>query len=676
MNIKGLISLLLAAIMCIGVVGCGSITDNVGDGSDGSSPDSEKPEEKEANYAVTLACPFDTAKYDLSKLVDTGRIQRVTKDGRELEGTEVKLEVGTNVFRVLYKVSSIERVMEVRIARRDKYRVVLNANGGSYVETQYVEDCGTVNDAAVTPTRERYSFMGWYTENGEKVTLASTPIISDTTFIAHWEGPNTFELPSKNPLTYTTSSAALNIVWRDYADAFGLRPSEVTCTLKNTTTGEQYAVKVTKTSAEFVGAAPAGAVIGQGGGSWTVKITGLIGDYSFTQNALDTDNYTTVASGTNVTHTVKDYCPLYDDTAALMTMNGRFYDIAGNVVVLKGVVPWNVNQSNFSDSTSIAALERMKEEGCNVIRITMPLGETQGYTTPGKKEGYVKAMKAAVDRATELGLYCIVDWGMMYKKDADSYLKSILEPAKEFFGIMSAAYADNPYVIYELANEPSASSWAVLKAWEMELIGTVRANDIDAVIIAAPMSYSRRLSDDSAAKGKDPIDDPFPTEISYNIAHTFHCYAYTTTYNVDYMSTRKDSKGSTMGGVIYGWRVCDAVKNGLTVVITEFSPANAEMSVAGGYDSNGLDADYNEANKWLNFIFENDVNYTLFRFGEKPAGDNKIPAQFMLLAGCEGAAYKGAWTYDMLSDSGKWYYDNVLNSTGFIKAADFDKKLP
>ena len=99
---------------------------------------------------------------------------------------------------------------------------------------------------------------------------------------------------------------------------------------------------------------------------------------------------------------------------------------------------------------------------------------------------------------------------------------------------------------------------------------------------------------------------------------------------------------------------------------------DAILKYEGGYDPYGLDADYMEANKWLNFILENDMNYTLFRYGEVPSDPNKVKAQFMFTKGNEATAYKGTWTYEMLSDSGKWYYDNVLHATGFIKAADFD----
>ncbi len=676
---KKILCLLFAFVLCLGLVGCNGgpnsadtnddtdETDGIGDTD---TMDNEYVYDTPANKNITLAVPYDTTKCDLAEIIGSGSDFKAFKDGEELDGTEVKLSVGKNMFRVIYTVSYVERICDVRIARRDGYRVVFNSNGGSFVEALYVEDAAVIDDAKVVPTRDRYNFMGWYNEDGEKVTLSETPIVRDRTFVARWEGPYNYVKPDQSVITYETSSAALNINWKDYDNAFMTRPDEVLCTLKDIKTDTAYTVKVTRHSAEFVGEAPKGASIAQGAGIWTVKITGLPKDsqYSFVMNDLGSSNYTTVQSGTSVINTMKNYSPLTDDSAALMTMNGRFYDLGGNLVVLKGVVPWNVNQNEFNDSTSLAAMERMKNEGCSAIRITMPLGSTQGYNTPGKKEVYVPKMKEAVERITGLGLYCIIDWGVMANDEKDAYLEGLLPSTKEFFGTMATAFADNPYVIYELANEPTATSWEkVLRPWEETLIRHIRNIDTDAVIIAAPNMHSRRLSEPN---GDDPIEKPFPTDISYNVAYTFHCYAYTTTYNVDYGDERKDAGGMA----VYGWRVCEAVKNGLAIVITEFSPANGSMSVTGGTDKNGLDADYVEADKWLNLILENDLNYTLFRFAEKPSSENKVPAQFMFTQGNEDTAYKGAWTVDMLSESGKWYYDGVLNATGFIKAADFDAK--
>ncbi len=677
---KKIISILLAAVMCLGFVGCNGVLNNVvdtdGNEGDDNAPDTNKDEDYEPHSVITLACPFDTAKYDLQTLIETGRVVKVSKNGEELEGSEVKLDVGINEFRVDYKISSIDRICKVRIARRDKYRVVFNSNGGSFVETQYIEDCGTVNSASVTPTRDRYTFMGWYNEDGQKVDLATTPIAKDTAFVARWEGPNNFSHPDKTPFTYETSSAALNIVWRDYADAFGLRPSEVLCTLKDTSSGAEYSVKVTKNSAEFVGTAPAGASVGQGGGNWTVKITGLMGNYTFIQNALGSEDYTTIQSGTSVTHTIKNYCPAYDDTAALMTMNGRFYDLAGNVIVLKGLVTTNPDWSGFKENTSVAYLERMKEEGVNCIRFSMLMGPSY-YEDPEKRAKSVPLAKDAIERTAELGMYCIVDWGVLMQNDntkpSTGYLPKMQDDANEFFAMLAEENLNNPFVIFEICNEPTVDDYSIgwekhVKVFEENVIRAIRETGSNNIIIAAPNYHARRLSDDKAAKGDDPIDKPFDTEIAYNVAYTFHCYAYTTTYNINYGDDRKVGGGS----VVYGFRLCDALKNGLTVVVTEFSPATASIKA----QSTGvLLADFASADKYVNVMLEYDVNYMLFR-AISASDSSETSSQHMFVKGNVSMVNTGKWTYDMLTDSGKWYYDNCLNSTGFIKAADFDKTSP
>ncbi len=437
--------------MCLGLASCNKpgegetdTTAPVEDATEDTGGEDMGFEYGNPNKTVTCAYSYATTTCDLAELIGGTDHQVLDKNGNELDGTTVELSVGANLFVVNYKVAGIDRLCEVNLARRSGHRVVFNTNGGSLVPTQYVADGAKIDASAVTPTRARYTFAGWYNEKGEKVNLNNIFIVSDTTLIAHWDGPNNFEVPSKEPVIYTTSSAALNINWRDYDNAFGYRPDSVTCTLKNLDNGVEHKVVVTNNYALFINGGPAGASISQGEGRWTVKITGLPknSNYSFVMDDLTDGKYTTIQSGTTVTNTMKKYDPRSDDSAALMTVNGRFYDIAGNVVVLKGVVPVNVNASDFAANASMDALRRMQQEGCNAIRVTMPLGATAGYATEGKKEIYVSRMKGVVERTADLGMYCIVDWGVMMKGDdakveAD-YLGRWLPLAQEFFGNMIA----------------------------------------------------------------------------------------------------------------------------------------------------------------------------------------------------------------------------------------------
>ncbi len=620
---------------------------------------------------IALAVSYDTQSYDLKVLVSGGTDFIVSdKSGASVDSV-VQLTTGENIFYFSCTLDGVQRNFEARIARRDSYRVVFNSNGGSYVETRYVKSGEKIDHKTVTPTRDRYTFAGWFKEDGKQMYF-SNPITSDMTVTARWMNLTDFELPNKTPITYTSSSAALNVVWKDYDNAFGCRPEEIVCELLDLSTGVKYAVKVTKSSAEFVDNKPVGAVIGQSAGNWTVMITGLEGNFTFVQKSIETSRYTTAQSGTTVVNTMRGYSPLYDDTAWLMTENGRIYDYAGNIIILKGAVTMNAGWLSFNPNTTTAYLKKMRSEGANCARMTIMTGS---YA-----DTYVNDLKAAIERTTALGMYCIVDWGVIMQGDNNKpsagYFDSIRADTLALFGDLASTYKNNPYVIFEICNEPTISvntgdAWEnYVKPFEEEIIRLIRGKGASNLIIAAPNMHARQLSMDNAAIGDDPIDKPFATEISHNVAYTFHCYAWTTTYNQNLTDTRKNDSGSVIGGVVYAWRVCDAIENGLTVVMTEFSPSTAAQSA----QSTGEQTyDFIEADKWINLILMNDIGYTLFR-GISANTVEETSSQHMFVGGNTNTVNNGEWTYDMLSESGAWFYDNTLGSTGFIKKADFNKK--
>ena len=111
-----------------------------------------------------------------------------------------------------------------------------------------------------------------------------------------------------------------------------------------------------------------------------------------------------------------------DDFAWLTTANGRLYDGAGNVVVLKGVVTVNVGTQRFVNTTSLSALNSLRSIGVNCIRCTLQLENgsyAYVYTDNNRKEptpesvktSLIAQLKNAIDNASALGMYCIVDWG-------------------------------------------------------------------------------------------------------------------------------------------------------------------------------------------------------------------------------------------------------------------------
>ena len=599
-----------------------------------------------------LASSYLTDTYDLAPLLPDGAsdISIKASKGQTVNGTTVSLNVGENYFDVTYTENGTETTETIAIARRAGHRVVFNSNGGSYIETKYVEDGAKISyDASVTPTRNGYTFQGWYDADGNKVTLGTTAITADTIFIAHWQAP---EEPAETDTTdahvYTTSSAAINIVWKDYANAFSARPASVTCTLSDGT--NSYKVVVTENGASFANGTPAGAEISTGAGNWTVKITGLDGtkNYTFTADDLSTNAYEKQQSGTAVTYTLNGYNPMLDDSAWLLTQNGRLYDYAGNVVVLKGVVTYNVGWNGFEDNVSMAALTRLQSEGVNCIRVTVFVenaGNNSYHTADEQRRDELRAMlKVAIDNASSLGMYCIVDWGILASIEMNDEVNA---SAKELFVTLATDYKDNPYVIYEICNEPENNTWSsIVKGYAEDVIEAIREAGSNAIVIAGPDNSATNIS--KSGVSNDPIDAPIATALAYNVAYSFHTYTYSREYS--------------HGNYCYGWILRDALEAGLTVISTEFSPADATMS------DTTSNVDLKEADKFLNLFLENDMSYVFFRYISKDISCG----QYMFRENVTEFLNDGSWTTDMLSESGQWFYNGAMNSDGFIKNANFD----
>ena len=71
-----------------------------------------------------------------------------------------------------------------KLAGAESWRVAFDAQGGSYVAPRYVAKNKMVSEP-VAPTRDGYTFLGWYTAEGEKWDFAK-PVTSNMTLYAKW----------------------------------------------------------------------------------------------------------------------------------------------------------------------------------------------------------------------------------------------------------------------------------------------------------------------------------------------------------------------------------------------------------------------------------------------------------------------------------------------------------
>ena len=625
---------------------------------------------------------------------------------KDKEAQAVALSNGENVFYVKVTVRGESFIYKMVINYRDAYTVEFYSNCNEAVATQYVNK-GEKVSAPATPIREGYTFRGWYL-NGAAFDFATAPTES-ITLIAHWEkydsSVDSNTSYDKNAPVFMGINAGLHIVWKDYANPNGTRPDSVDCVLTQSYSGttKTYDIVLSQFGVKWKDESntPGGAVLEQGeGGDWTLSLRGLpesVGGaecaYTLKQTPLE-GSYTTLQSGTEVINTLADYIPSIDETAKLTTRNSRLYDAAGNMVVFKGVVTYNIGLDALNKSATPAAFAKLADEGCNAIRVSTQLIGTC-YTDPNTKKvvdngnGYVWRRNASKDdpartgaysdaagdvrvsaegkekvldkidemvqMATDEGLYIIINWAIL---TSNPY--QYVTEASEFFGKLAMKYADNPYVVFEICNEPGDCGWETndkqgkgIKEYAETIIDVVRSKGSDAIIVVSPRGSAYFVAENT---GDDPISSPLDDDRRYNVAYTFHNYPYVNSYG-------KSSSEYSYSDSGFGWRIQEAYEAGLTIIVTEMSPMNAKFATASTRDPIGYDMEHMAL--FLRQFQELDISFFYFRYGHSDSYNE------WLMFKPNTSPELGMWDRDDLTECGKWYYD-IINGDGvFITDVDY-----
>jgi endoglucanase len=166
-------------------------------------------------------------------------------------------------------------------------------------------------------------------------------------------------------------------------------------------------------------------------------------------------------------------------------------------------------------------------------------------------------------------------------------------------------------VLYEICNEPNGDvQWERdIKPYAQEVIKEIRNIDTDAIIIVGTPTWSQ----DVDVVAQSPIT-------GYdNIMYTLHFYAAT---HKEYLRQK----------------LTTALNSGLPVFVTEFGICDAS--------GNG-NVDIDEANKWIDFLNENNISWMCWNLSNK----NESSA---LLKNTDKTTN---WTEDELSEEGIWLLD-------------------
>lgn len=174
---------------------------------------------KRKSYTVTFNANGGTVS-PTSKTVESGTtisLPTPTREGYTFGGWYTSASGGTKVSsltvtknQTLYAYWSI-----------NQYTITFNASGGKVSPTSLTYDYGRVTDVFPTPTREHYTFQGWYTSASGGTEITSLKVTKNQTLYAHWK-PISYRITfDANGGTFTDDFSG---VWVSYGLVFGSFP--------------------------------------------------------------------------------------------------------------------------------------------------------------------------------------------------------------------------------------------------------------------------------------------------------------------------------------------------------------------------------------------------------------------------------------------------------------------
>ncbi len=204
--------------------------------------------------------------------------------------------------------------------------------------------------------------------------------------------------------------------------------------------------------------------------------------------------------------------PTAPSSAALAVSGKNIVDAAGNVVILRGVSTIGL-RNVVADRRGIQHIvDYLAAWKCKMIRL--PVYPSQYISNPAEwNDRYIgPAVRACVDKK----IYALIDWHAFDNPHSAQYTSW----TKTFWADMARRYKDNPYVLFELYNEPvppetggvgpTSLRW---RDWAQVRCDEIREIAPDTIIMVGGPHYTQWMGWPalSPIRGK-------------NIAYVWHCY--------------------------------------------------------------------------------------------------------------------------------------------------------
>lgn len=198
-----------------------------------------------------------------------------------------------------------------------------------------------------------------------------------------------------------------------------------------------------------------------------------------------------------------------DEYGQLTVQGSSLLNHNGESVQLKGIsshgIRWYYEYLNYP------ALKYFRDNGANVVRLAMYTKPTGAYID--NPTDSLKTLYLGIENALAADCYAIVDWHILDDNDPNMHV----EEALDFFETVSARYANNPGIIYEICNEPNGTAtWDDVTAYANRVIPAIRKNSPNAIII---VGTPKHCTDLRSAVAK-PLDYD-------NVMYSYHLYTMT-----------------------------------------------------------------------------------------------------------------------------------------------------
>ena len=162
----------------------------------------------------------------------------------------------------------------------------------------------------------------------------------------------------------------------------------------------------------------------------------------------------------------------------------------------------NVNQ------TSDEFFKTMKSWGTNVFRIF--IGSKFYDKTSENYDAYFEKLKQVINSTINQDMYIIINYDPAGFINEENWQYR----AEEFFNEVLDIYGNDKHIIYEIWNEPNAStSWSAVKEYANKVIPVIREKAPDSIILVGTPNFDKR------------VDKVIGNQLNYNnIMYTYHMY--------------------------------------------------------------------------------------------------------------------------------------------------------